>query len=501
MTYSNVLAFLGLLLHYLGLALVVPGSVALIYGEHDAMALALTALLSLTLGLMLRWKRKVMGLSHRDAFAIVSLGWIAVAAIGALPFVFSGAIPSYVDALFEATSGVTTTGATVIEDVESLPHGLLLWRSMLQWLGGMGFIVLSLALLPQLAVGGMELFKAEVPTPIPERLKPRLRETSMIMWRIYIGLTVTLAILLLAAGMNWFDAVSHALVTIPTGGFSTRTLSIAAYNSVPIELILGLFMLLSGANFSLYHRALDDRRLSCIWRDPEFRTYLAILLAATGFMALNLWRSGSYDVLNALRHASFQAISIVTTTGFASADFNVWPAFATTILFGLMFVGGSAGSTAGGVKVMRHIVVVKHGYRELLRLIHPRAVRPVRVGSQSISESVIARVLAFLLLYLMLFAMGTLVIVAHGVEMRTAAAAVAASLGNVGPSLGGVGPMATYAWLPPTAKLVVSFLMVVGRLEIYTVLVLLLPATWARSRRAPSGMKNGSVPRPDRPHH
>lgn len=484
MNFGTLAGFLGLLLCYVGLSMLVPFGVSLYFGEGAAGAFAASAALTLAAGLVLRRGRRVAGLAPREAFAATALGWVATSAAGALPLLLSGALPSYVDALFEAVSGVTTTGATVIGDVAHLPRSIVLWRALLQWLGGMGIVVLSLALLPQIGAGGMELFKAEAPTPIPERLKPRLRETAHVLWRLYIGLTLLLLVLLVGAGMPPFEALVHALTTIPTGGFSTRPDSVQGFNSPAVELVLAFFMFVSGVNFALLYKAWASRNVRCILRDPEFRAYAAVLGAAAALMAVSLWRSGTYGPLNALRHAAFQAIALVTTTGFATADYASWPPFALLVVLLLMFVGGCAGSTAGGIKVLRHMVVAKHGYREILRLVHPRAVRPVRIGARAVDEGVIAGVLAFVVLYMMLFAAGTVAVAAYGTDLLTAASAVAGALGNVGPGLGAVGPMATYASFAPTAKLLLALLMLIGRLEIYTVLVLLIPATWTRARAA-----------------
>lgn len=485
MNGQNVRTVLGLLMQYVGAVLLLPVVVALGYREPDWWSFALAGLLSAALGTILRGRRRVPTLSRRDAFAVVTLGWLALILIGALPFIVSGSVSSFADGFFEAASGATTTGATIFTNIEGLSHGILFWRALLQWLGGMGFVVLSLALLPQLAVGGMELFKAEVPTPIPERLKPRLSDTAVILWRIYLGLTLLLLVLLLLAGMDGFDALLHALVTIPTGGFSTRSHSIAAFDNVTIEAILVVFMLLAGTNFSLLHRAWTERRLSAITQNSEFKAYIAILTVATLGIAWGLWRAGVYDPQTALRHAAFQAVSIVTTTGFASTDYALWPPFASAIVLALMFVGASAGSTSGGVKVMRHMVMVKHGVRELRRMVHPRSVLPLRVGNQTIKEHVVAGVLGFVGLYMLLFGVGTLLMAAHGIELGTAASAVAAALGNVGPALGAAGPMGHFGWLPSSAKVLLALLMILGRLEIYTVLVLLLPAAWTGIRRKP----------------
>ncbi|NLN26937.1 MAG: TrkH family potassium uptake protein [Firmicutes bacterium] len=497
MNERNVRAVLGMLLQYVGAVLLLPLAVALFYREPDWWCFASAALLSALSGTVLRGRRRVTALRRRDAFAIVTLSWLALTLIGAVPFLLSGSVASIADGIFEAAAGATTTGATVFPDVERLSHGLQFWRALLQWLGGMGIVVLSLALLPQLAVGGMELYKAEAPTPLPERLRPRLADTAIMLWRIYLTLTAVLALLLLLAGMGAFDALVHALVTIPTGGFSNKARSIAAFDSPAIEGILIVFMFLAGSNFSLLHRAWSERRLGAITENAEFRAYAAVLALASLGIAWSLWRAGVYGAGDALRHGVFQAVSIVTTTGFASTDYSLWPSFASSIVFALMFVGASAGSTSGGVKVMRHLVILKHGVRELRRLVHPRSVLPLRIGSQTIAENVIAGVLGFLALYIMLFGVGTLLLAAHGIDLRTSASSAAAALGNVGPALGATGPMGHFGWLPASAKLVLTALMIVGRLEIYTVLVLVLPGAWTGARRAPGRpSRAGAAPRP-----
>lgn len=482
MNYFSVRNFLGSLLLFLSLYLLLPLGVAIGYGEHDARAFAVSAALTAAAGFALRRPGVAAELSHRDAFAIVTLGWLTVALFGALPFVLSGTFTNYADALFEAMSGVTTTGASVLTDLESQPHGLLLWRSLLQWLGGMGFIVLSIAILPKLGVGGMELFKAEVPSPIPERLKPRIQETALTLWKIYVGLTVAMVALLYLTGLTLFDATVHTLSTVSSGGFSNRADSLGAFNNGWAEAVVIVFMIASGVNFSLHYRALFDRSPGDVWKNTEFRAYLAVLAVGIVAVAGNLWLTGTAPLLNALRQSAFQVVSIVTTTGFSTTDYNLWPPFATLLLFVLMFSGAMAGSTSGSIKVMRHLLIAKHGLREILRLIHPRAVRPVRVGTTPISERVISSVLGFAVIFIVLCAGGTLYLTTEGLDLISAASASAATLTNVGPGLGAVGPAGHFADLSTTAKLVLTAFMLVGRLEVYAVLVLFAPSVWAKAR-------------------
>lgn len=482
MSYKQVGSVLGNVLISLSVALLIPLVVAFLDDDGSARAFALSAGISFVIGISLRRRDPQSDPPTRQAFIIVTLGWLVVALAAALPFVWTGAVPTYVDALFEAMSGVTTTGATVIPDIEQIPRSILFWRSLLQWLGGMGFIVLSIAVLPRLASGSMELFKAEVPSPLPERIKPRLRETALFLWRLYIVLTVVLIALLKWGGLDWFDAVSHALSTLASGGFSTRNASIAAYDNVIIEVVLIIFMIIAGTNFSLFYHTLRTRNVMQLIRDLEFRVYIFTLMIASVLICWNLWSVQEYTFSGALRYGSFQVVSVMTTTGFATADYNHWPPFASFILFLLMFVGGSGGSTTGSVKVLRYIIIAKHGYRELFRLIHPRAVKVVRVGTETIGESAITRILMFIIFYFGIFGIGVIIMTAFGLDLVTAASAAGAAIGNIGPGFGRIGPMENFAYLAPPIKLILSFLMLIGRLEIYTVLILFVPSFWARNR-------------------
>lgn len=486
MNYRTIAQFLGTVLLFLAFSQLLPLAVGIGTGEETGGAFAASAALAVAVGLVLR-RFPPEEFSHRDAFAIVTFGWLAVAVFGALPFLFTGTFPltfdGIVSAFFEAMSGVTTTGATVISDVTNRPSSIILWRSLLQWLGGMGFIVLSVAVLPKLGIGGMDLFRAEVPDPVPERLRPRIRETAMILWRTYIGLSILLFLLLRWAGMGTFDAWVHALSTLSTGGFSSRTGGISEIATPSIEWLLILFMFLAGMNYTLHFRALQARSIRPWWESLEFRVYLGIVTVCAALFAAARWIEGAGDGFATLRHALFHVTSVVTTTGFHTADFAQWPPFAATLIFLLLFSGAMAGSTSGSIKVLRHIILVKHVAREILRLIHPRAIRNVFVGDEALGERVISSVLGFVLLFLVLVGLGTLFMTTQGLDFTSAAAVVTASLTNVGLSPGSAGTAESWAAIPSAGKLCLALLMLIGRLEIFSVLVFLSPRTWTASRR------------------
>jgi trk system potassium uptake protein TrkH len=412
--------------------------------------------------------------------AVTSLGWVACAIFGALPFLLFGTFSTFSDAVFEAMSGLTTTGATVLSDIEAQPRGILFWRAFLHWLGGMGIIVLSLALLPSFQVGGMQLFRAEVPGPVPERLEPRVRETAKRLWVIYAGLSAAEALLLWAFGMSFFDAVTHTFATTATGGFSTASKSVEAWNSVAIEIIIIVFMFLAGANFTLHYRVLRGN-LGSFRRDSEFRTYAGIAIGATFLIAINLFTNSVYDLGQSLRLSAFQVTSVLTTTGFTTADFDAWPSLSRIILFFLMFIGGSAGSTGGAVKVARIAILFKHAGSELMRVIHPRRVGVPTLSGRPVSDEVVSSVLAFIFIYVAVFVLGVLAVSAAGLDPVSSFGAVAATLGNVGPGFGLVGPAGNYGFLPDLTKWILILCMLIGRLEIYTVLGLLLPGFWRRT--------------------
>lgn len=463
----------------MGLFMLVPLAWGLLSGDGAAAAFGLSAALALGAGLA-AGRPAAEELDVRTALGAVALGWAAAAAVGALPFWVSGALPQGIDAFFESVSSFTTTGATVMTGLAARPRALLLWRSLLQWLGGMGIVVLFVSLFPRLGIGSGQLFRAEVPGPAPEKLLPRVAESARLLWRMYVALTAAAALLLRWSGLDWFDAVNHALTSVATGGHSTRDGGVAALANPWAEGVLVLFMFLGGTNFLLLYRLFrfGDGRAAAGSR--EFWAYAGLLLAAGLIIAVDLRGETGAGWLPALRLGVFHAVSVMTTTGFAAADYTGWPDLSQAVLFVLMWVGGSAGSTSGGPKVVRWLVLAKHGARELGRLLHPRAVQVLRIGDQAVSERIFSAVVGFFVLYMLLWLAGAAVLAALGVDLGSAAAAALASLGNVGPGFGAVGPSHTYAPFPPAAKLFLAFLMVVGRLEVLVVLALVHPTFWER---------------------
>jgi len=422
---------------------------------------------------------KTETMSQREGMAIVSLGWTAIGLFGALPFYFSDASFIFVDAIFESVSGFTTTGSSILTNIEGLSPGLLVWRSFIQWLGGMGIIVLSIAILPFLGVGGMQLYKAEVPSPVPDKLKPRIRDTAMILWKVYALFTVAETLLLMVGGMTFFDALNHAFTTMPTGGFSTRNASVAHFDSVYIDVVITVFMLLAGINFSLHYQLLKGRPLA-FWKDSECRFYLAMCLILTFVVWADIYRTVYADAGQALRYAAFQVVSIVTTTGYATADYELWPGMSQIIIFLCMFVGASAGSTGGGMKCLRIMLCFKYCYKELFSMIHPRAVSHIKIGGKTVPEDVVRSVLGFLALYMALYALSTVLLAGTGVDFVTALGAVAATIGNIGPGFGMVGPVENFAQIPYWGKWLLSWCMLLGRLEIYTLIIVVVPEFWRK---------------------
>jgi trk system potassium uptake protein TrkH len=422
---------------------------------------------------------KTETISQREGMAIVAVGWSAIGLFGALPFYFSDANFLFVDAFFESVSGFTTTGSSILTNIEGLSLGLLLWRSFIQWLGGMGIIVLSIAILPFLGVGGMQLYKAEVPSPVPDKLKPRIRDTAVILWKVYALFTVAQVILLLAGGMSLFDALNHAFTTMPTGGFSTKNASVAHFDSMYIDAVITIFMLLAGINFSLHYQLLRGQPMA-LWKDSECRFYLAMCLILTIVVGVNIYRTVYADPFQALRYAAFQVVSIVTTTGYATADYELWPAMSQVILLLCMFAGASAGSTGGGMKCLRIMLCFKYSYKELFSMIHPRAVTHIKIGGKTVPEDVVRSVLGFLALYMALFAVSTVVLASTGVDFVTSLGAVAATIGNIGPGFGLVGPVDNFAQIPYLGKWLLVWCMLLGRLEIYTLIILVVPEFWRK---------------------
>lgn len=416
--------------------------------------------------------------SKKEGYIVVTSSWILISLFGSLPFFLSGYFPSFTDAFFETISGFTTTGASILKDIESLPKGLLFWRSLTHWIGGMGIIVLSLAILPLLGIGGMQLFVAESPGPTFDKIHPKVKETAKRLWAIYVLLTIIETGLLMAGNMPFFDAICHAFATMATGGFSTQNASISNYSSY-IQYIVILFMILAGTNFSLHFYLLSGRP-KLAWKNEEFRFYLLIIFVATLIISLGLVLNFEMTTEKAFRDALFQVVSIVTTTGFVTANYLIWPPAFWIILFMLFFVGGSAGSTGGGVKVTRVILLIKNSLLELKRLVHPNAIIPVRLNDKPVPQNIVFVVMSFFLMYISFFALGVIVLAGMGIDFTSAIGASASALGNIGPALGNLGPIDNYSQLPDPAKWVLTFLMLLGRLELFTVLIVFSPSFWRK---------------------
>lgn len=429
-------------------------------------------------------------IQKREGYIIVSFGWVFMSLIGTLPYLFTGAIPEFTDAFFETMSGYTTTGASILTDVESMPYGILFWRSITHWIGGMGIIVLAIAILPLLGIGGMQLFAAEAPGPSGDKLHPRITDTAKRLWLIYVGYTVAETILLKIAGMSFFDAVNHSLATLSTGGFSTKNASVAFWNDNPwVQYIIIVFMFLASCNFVLSYFAFKGR-FRKVFRDEEFRAFSLLIIGLTTVSALLIYfkadlsmSSISFPMVwgeaeSSVRQALFQVLSVVSTTGFVSADFTAWTPFLTIFFFGMLFLGGCAGSTSGGIKIMRHLIMVKNGVLEFKRTLHPNAILPVRYNNKAVPQQTVFNILGFFILYMLSFIVGTLVFAFLGLDFQTALGGAASTLGNVGPGLGNLGPVNNYSSLPSIAKWWSSFLMLIGRLELFTVLILLTPFFW-----------------------
>lgn len=444
------------------------------------MALLWSALsVFLTGGIMWSLTRVPVELSRRDGFGIVTFGWLAAGLAGALPYIFSGVISQPVSAFFESVSGLTTTGASVLTNLESVPRGILFWRALTHFFGGMGVLILCVAIIPFLGVGGMQIYRAEMPGPSKDRLTPRIATTAKLLWAVYVLLCILQTGLLMLGGMTLFDAVCHAFATMATGGFSTRTASVGAFNSVYIETVTIVFMFLAGVNFSLHYRALAGNWRG-YFRDSEFRFYCAIWLSACLILSLVTWGSVYDSIGAALRAGFFQGTSILTTTGFVTEDFDQWPGAARVLLVLLMFLGGCAGSTGGGMKHLRIMVVLKETQRQVVLFMRPQAVVKVKIGARPLGQSAVSNIVAFFVLFLLLFAVNTLLMTVFTPDLKTALASVIATMGNIGPGLGGVGPMEIYASIPEAGKLLLVFCMLLGRLELYTVLIVLLPGFWKR---------------------
>lgn len=469
---------------YLGLLMLVPVIISVIYKEDDLWAFIISALITTSFGFILETATKpperIKEIQRKEGFLIAALFWFTASIFGAIPYLIYGVFNHPVDAWFESVAGFTTTGATVLTDIEVVPYGMLFWRSFSQWLGGMGIIVLGIAILPRLAVGGMQLMGLEAPGPTTEKITPRIAETAKKLWGVYLLLSFLLIVFLLFAGMPVFDSVLQSLSTMSTGGFSPKNLSVGSYNSSIIDVIITIFMFIAGMNFVLLYWSLrgDFKRLT---RNSELKYYFFLNLSVILIVSFKLWSTIYPNFFEALRYGSFQVISISTGSGFSTANFDLWPSFSKWFLLMLMFFGGCAGSTTGSIKIIRIMVLFKKGYQELHKIIYPHAIVPIRVNAKPISQEIVSSITSFFLIYLFIFLVSTLIVMAaEDLPIITAISACAASIGNVGPGLGEVGPAGNYANLSSFTKIVLSFLMLIGRLELFTILVIFTPAFWRR---------------------
>jgi len=417
--------------------------------------------------------------SARDGFIFVSLGWILAAFFSAFPFYISRSVPSFSDAFFETMSGYTTTGASILTDIETLPASILFWRSLTHWLGGMGIVVLTVAIFPLLGVGGLQLIKAEAPGPTVDKITPKITETAKLLWFIYTGMTVCETLLLMAGGMNLFDSFTHTFGTLATGGFSPKNSSVGHYNSAYIHWVITFFMILAGTNFSIHFRFITGD-IRPVLKNTEFKVYLGIFIIATLVITLNNLGKVYFSPWKSLQYAGFQVASILTTTGFVTTDYEKWPGLSQVVLFILMFIGGCTGSTGGGMKVMRIVTLMKQGWKELKYLIYPKAVFQIKLNGRMIRTDIIHAIFGFVFLYLFLILLTTFVVATGGNNILTSFSTALVTLGNIGPGFGKISPSGNYAFYPSYIKWFLSFIMMAGRLEVYTVLVLFTPTFWKR---------------------
>ena len=492
LNYKIIFHFLGLLILFNGGFMLLSAFISLVYEDGVTLALSFASIVAIVSGglVMLFTRNHTKEMNKREGYIVVAFGWIIMTLSGTLPYLFTESIPSFTNAFFETMSGYTTTGATILNDIEAVPKGVLFWRSLTHWIGGMGIIVLAIAILPLLGIGGMQLFAAEAPGPSTDKLHPRITDTAKRLWLIYFGYTAAETLFLNLAGMSFFDAINHSMATLSTGGFSTKNASVAYWNHEPlIQYIIILFMFLAGTNFVLSYFAFKGR-VQKIIKDEEFKLYYRFVIIFTIIAALIIYFRTDITVSTinhplvwgkgegAIRHALFQVLTGITTTGFITADYTTWTSFLMVFFFGLMFLGGSAGSTSGGVKVVRHLLMIKNGFLEFKRTLHPNAIVPVRYNTKAVSGDIVFNILAFFILYMLSFIVGALVFSTFQIDFQSSIGLSASSLGNIGPALGQFGPVNNYAILPPLAKWWSSFLMLIGRLELFTVLILFTPFFW-----------------------
>jgi len=479
MKHRIVFKVLGFLMLIIALGMIPPFLIALVTDQSDVVPFITSIIATTLFGLVLIYSNSssTETIKTREGLAIVTLGWFFASVFGALPFYLSGSVPTFVDAFFETVSGFTTTGATIITDIEVLPKGILFWRSFTHWIGGMGILVVAVAILRVLGSGGFHIFKAESPGPVAERIVPRIKDTAKILYTAYIIITIAEFVLLMLGGMSAYESAIHTFGTLGTGGFSTRNASVGGFNSPYIFMVISIFMIMSGVNFSLYYDIYRGKWKD-VYQNSELRLYLGIIAVTVLAITINTNMTLYNNIFEAFQHALFQVSSLMTTTGYTSFDYEQWSTFSKAILFMLMFVGGSAGSTGGSIKVVRILALIKLVQREFTKILHPRSVVTVKINKQSVADDTLMNIASFFMLYMMIFIIGTILISLEGIGLLGAGSAVAATLGNIGPGFGFVGPTSTYAGFSAPAKLLLSFFMLLGRLELFTVLAILTPKFW-----------------------
>lgn len=496
LNYQIIVSFLGLTAMLNGIFMLLAYPFSVYHNESAQWGILSAGVITILLGFAMWYSNRnaPKNLHKKEGYLIVTFGWLILSLTGTLPYLFTSTIPDFTNAFFETLSGYSTTGSSILTDIEAMPKGILFWRSATHWIGGMGIIVLTIAILPLLGIGGMQLFMAEAPGPSADKMHPRITETAKRLWFIYFSLTITEFFLLKIAGMSWFDAINHAMSTLSTGGFSTKNASVAHWNNMPmVQYIISFFMFIAGTNFIITYFAFKGK-WQRVFNNEEFKWYffgsvwlISILTIIIIYFQDPMLQTtvnhpkpfGEFE--SAFRHASFQILAIFTTTGFVSADFTMWNSFATMFIFSLFFIGGSAGSTSGGVKIVRHITMIKSSILELKKLLHPSAIIPVRYGGKAIHQNIIFNILSFFVLYMLIFILGSVMFTFLGLDFTSAIGVTASSLGNIGPALGSVSPVNNFAHLSNSAKWFSSFLMLIGRLELFTVLILLTPYFWKKN--------------------
>ena len=481
MNYKMVLKVLGNVLLYESILLLIPLGIALAYGDGDSLAFLITIILMMPIALVLK-KMNIEGkeMYAKEGFLTVGLTWIVISALGALPFVISGAIPSFIDAFFETVSGFTTTGATILAEIESLPRGILFWRSFTHWIGGMGFLIFILALVPSLGSNTIYLLRAESPGPNPGKIVPKISETAKILYIIYLILTIVQTILLMMAGLSAYDAIIHALGTAGTGGFSNMNTSVAAFSSPSVEWIITIFMILFGINFALYFQVIRGN-IKGFFKSEELKYYLLMILVSIIFITINILGFNNGNLNDSIRQSSFQVASIITTTGYATVDFNLWPTLSKIIILMLMISGSMAGSTGGGVKTIRIVIMLKAVRRGIDKILHPKRVQRVKIDGKVVDEETISGVFLFLGAYIVIFLISIFIVAFDGFDLITTSTAVLTSISNVGPGFEMVGPIGNFSAFSPLSKIVLSFCMLAGRLEIYPMLIIFSKSIWKKT--------------------